>query len=64
MKTILFILVCSLPSLCFAQSGIITTIAGNGTDGVGGDNGPAASAQVSNAVGMCFDKKGNLGMYF
>ena len=41
-------------------SGIITTIAGNGTIGFGGDGGPATNAQVAGPVGLCFDTSGNL----
>ncbi len=43
-----------------ADTGTITTIAGTGTPGFGGDNGPAASAILSNPQGLVFDKDGNL----
>ena len=43
-----------------AISGIITTIAGNGTAGFGGDNGPATSAILNYPQDICFDKFGNL----
>jgi sugar lactone lactonase YvrE len=43
-----------------AGSGIITTIAGNGTPGYGGDNGPATSAQLSYPAGIAVDGAGNL----
>jgi GT2 family glycosyltransferase len=33
-------------------SGVITTVAGNGTWGAGGDNGPAVSASLSGPVGL------------
>ena len=40
-------------------NGIITTIAGNGIPGAGGDNGPAVNAQV-NPQGLAVDSAGNL----
>jgi hypothetical protein len=40
--------------------GVITTIAGNGTPGVGGDGGPATSAQVSNPQSAAVDAAGNV----
>jgi sugar lactone lactonase YvrE len=42
------------------QAGIITTIAGNGGDTVGGDGGPAISATLSSPNGLTFDAQGNL----
>ncbi len=36
----------------YAQSGIITTIAGNGTSGTSGDGGPATAAAISMPVGV------------
>jgi sugar lactone lactonase YvrE len=40
---------------------IITTVAGNGTFGFGGDNGPALSAELSNPAGLFVDSTtGNL----
>lgn len=42
----------------FAQT--ITTIAGNGTIGRGGDGGPASAAQVFYPFGIAIDKSGNL----
>lgn len=41
-------------------SGIITTIAGNGTAGYAGDGGPASIAQFSYPAELTFDKYGNL----
>lgn len=41
-------------------SGIITTIAGNGTVGYSGDNGAALSAQLNKPGGLAVDTKGNL----
>jgi len=42
-----------------AISGIITTIAGNGTSGYAGDNGPATGSMID-ANNVCFDKLGNM----
>jgi len=43
-----------------AGSGVITTVAGTGTPGYGGDNGPASSAQLAYPVGIAADAAGNL----
>jgi len=40
--------------------GIITTVAGNGTAGFSGDNGPATKAQLNLPSGLVVDSKGNL----
>ena len=37
------------------SNGVITTVAGNGTQGFGGDNGPATSAELAGAVGVAVD---------
>ncbi len=42
------------------KNGIITTIAGNGETGFGGDGGPAIKATFNNPAGLAFDKNGNL----
>ncbi len=42
------------------SNGVITTVAGNGTYGFGGDNGPAISAQLHDPVGVAVDSAGNL----
>jgi sugar lactone lactonase YvrE len=44
----------------FAQSGIITTVAGNGPPGYSGDGGPATSAQFNDPFWVVVDSAGNL----
>lgn len=41
-------------------TGIITTVAGNGTDGYSGDGGAASAAQISRCNAVEFDASGNL----
>jgi RHS repeat-associated protein len=41
-------------------NGIITTVAGNGTQGFTGDNGPATSARLNKPSGIAVDNAGNL----
>jgi sugar lactone lactonase YvrE len=41
-------------------TGIIITIAGNGTQGYGGDGGPATSAMLSGPFGLAVDASGNV----
>jgi sugar lactone lactonase YvrE len=43
-----------------SPSGIISTLAGNGTRGFSGDGGPALQAQLFNPVGLKLDSAGNL----
>jgi DNA-binding beta-propeller fold protein YncE len=42
------------------RTGIVNTIAGNGTPGFSGDGGPATKAQLSDPHSIDFDKAGNL----
>jgi sugar lactone lactonase YvrE len=42
------------------SNGVITTVAGNGTAGSGGDNGSATSAQLNSPTGVAVDSAGNL----
>lgn len=42
------------------NSNIISTVAGNGTAGSDGDNGPATSASLRNPMAITFDRAGNL----
>ena len=41
-------------------SGIITTVAGNGIKGYGGDGGPATEAQINSVYGISVDQFGNI----
>ena len=43
-----------------AATGVLTLVAGNGTPGFSGDNGPATSAQLSYPSGVAVDAAGNL----
>ena len=43
-----------------ANTGIITTVAGNGTAGFSGDDGPATAAQLHNPTAVAVDKRGNI----
>jgi uncharacterized protein (TIGR03437 family) len=42
------------------SKGVITTVAGNGTLGYTGDNGPATAAQLNTPYGVAVDSAGNL----
>ena len=49
------------PLLCLSQTGIITTVAGNGPFGFfSGDGGPATSAGIGGPAGVAVDSAGNL----
>jgi hypothetical protein len=41
-------------------NGVITTVAGNGSQGYSGDNGPATAAQLNLAPGIALDSAGDL----
>jgi streptogramin lyase len=43
-----------------SPSGVITTVAGNGTDGFGGDGGPATAAELTAPGGLALDAGGDL----
>ncbi len=43
-----------------STSGIITTVAGNGTYASAGDGGPATAASLKNPIGIAFDPSGNM----
>jgi len=42
------------------SSGLLTTVAGNGTEGFSGDDGPATNAALSGPEGMFVDSAGNI----
>jgi sugar lactone lactonase YvrE len=43
-----------------SANGIITTVAGNGTQGYSGDAGPAINSQLNEPAGLTIDRLGNL----
>ena len=48
------------PNVAYAQSGIITTVAGNGDFSYSGDGGPATSASLNSPYRVAVDSVGNL----
>ena len=42
------------------RAGVITTVAGDGTGGYSGDNGPATAAELYNPTGVAVDSAGDL----
>ncbi|MGH7955442.1 MAG: hypothetical protein ACREH8_00335, partial [Opitutaceae bacterium] len=42
------------------KTGLVSTVAGNGTPGFSGDNGPATKAQLSEPHSLAFDRNGHL----
>lgn len=43
-----------------SPTGVITTVAGSGTQGYGGDNGPATKARLNGLAGIAVDGNGNI----
>jgi trimeric autotransporter adhesin len=43
-----------------AANGVLSTVAGTGTYGFGGDGGPATQAMLANPFGIALDRQGNL----
>ena len=58
-KTALLLLL--LPSILYGQ--VINTVAGNGTVGYSGDNGPATAACLTQPRDVVADRYGNLFFY-
>src|SRR5438270_689069 len=50
----------SLPATGDVAKGTITTVAGTGSPGYSGDNGPATQAQLNGPFDLAFDAAGNL----
>ena len=55
-----FLFLTQLSPGSFAQSGIITTVAGNRDAGFSGDSGQATAAQLHGPSGVTVDSAGNL----
>lgn len=48
------------PNVVKISNGVVSTVAGNGTHGFGGDNGPATSAELGEPINVAVDSAGNL----
>lgn len=55
----IFLTICALPSISFGQQ-IISTVAGSGSSGFGGDNGAVTAASIDGPSGIVFDTSGNM----
>jgi hypothetical protein len=62
MKKVLLILfvLASIAKQSMGQTGIITTVAGTGTQGYSGDSGQATSAEIGQPIGVVVDLIGNI----
>lgn len=56
----ILLLVFISPIFSWAQGYSVSTIAGNGQSGYGGDGGPAVNAHISSPAGLAVDSSGNL----
>jgi len=64
-KNIVFVLLFLVAMLRLTYcADIITTIAGSGTQGYSGDNGPATAAGLDWPCGVALDTSGLYGLYF
>lgn len=60
MKRLLILFFLILSTVQIAQSQTITTIAGTGSTGIGGDGGPATAAQLNKPYGIAFNSSGEM----
>ena len=59
-KSVLIIFIFFVSLTNYTQAQIITTVAGNGTQGYGGDGGQASAAELYSPSGVAIDAAGNL----